>query len=338
MRETLPPILRCPSCGHSGAWAVFVGEHDGREIREGSVCCERCAAARPIRGGIVDLLVDPPAFVVREAAGLRRFADHMRGEGWNRELVLQLPHVEDGYWYHQAIGIQQLLESSATAPHLQPGQRILDVGANTCWASAMFAERGMDVVALDITDHVLQGLQTADWWIEGKDIHFERTLATMFDLPFADASFDAVFCCEVLHHNHRANLARTLSELHRVLRPGGRMFVINEPVRALRSPKLRPKRAKKIAQFEGHEHAYLRASYVRTARAAGFAVEVVGPWLLPPFREDTWTIGPQTRALRAVQMAAGHVVRKRPLLRRAYLAWKTYITGTSLYMVGTKGS
>jgi ubiquinone/menaquinone biosynthesis C-methylase UbiE len=42
----------------------------------------------------------------------------------------------------------------------------------------------------------------------------------MSALPFADNSFDWVFCCEVLHHNNRQGMTDALREVHRVLRPG----------------------------------------------------------------------------------------------------------------------
>ena len=49
-------------------------------------------------------------------------------------------------------------------------------------------------------------------------------------LPFADASFDAVIAADVLCH-HAVDPDRALAELHRVLRPGGRL-VVNMPAYA----------------------------------------------------------------------------------------------------------
>ena len=91
----------------------------------------------------------------------------------------------------------------------------------------------------------------------------------MYAPALASASFDYVFCCEVLHHNDRHHLRRTFRELWRVLRPGGRLFVVNEP---LRFP-LRPKRhhAREVAQFDGNEHVYFLHEYRRAARARASA-------------------------------------------------------------------
>jgi SAM-dependent methyltransferase len=319
-----------------GRWDLDVERRDGREVREGSVTCLGCAGTRFIADGIVDLLESPPDFVVREAAGLGRFADLMRSDGWDRERVLELPYVPLGYWYAQATAMQDVLGGTVPGLDLAPGQRILDVGSNTCWASAAFAARGLDVVALDIAVHEMQGLKTADWWFDAKDIYFERVLGTMFSPALASNSFDFIWCCEVLHHNHRSNLRLTLRELARLLKPGGWLIVVNEPVRALRSPKLHP--GAEVAEFEGHEHAYLRSSYVRAARAAGLHVNVFGPSCFGPLGEETLGVSPRMSTLGGFNVALAHAVRRNRRLRACYLAWKTYIDGISFQMIGTKPS
>jgi SAM-dependent methyltransferase len=48
-------------------------------------------------------------------------------------------------------------------------------------------------------------------------------LASAFELPFADATFDVIFCTEVLEHVPDPHLA--VREIARVLVPGGKVFI-----------------------------------------------------------------------------------------------------------------
>ena len=141
----------------------------------------------------------------------------MRADGWDRERILGLPENEDqGYWQSQHLAMTHLLGNAS----FEPGQRLVDVGSNTCWASNIFARQGLEVIALDIATTQMQGLKTADWFIETGEVFFERMLSVMYDPALASESVDYVFCCEVLHHNDVTNLNRTLEELYRVLKPG----------------------------------------------------------------------------------------------------------------------
>jgi SAM-dependent methyltransferase/uncharacterized protein YbaR (Trm112 family) len=282
MREQLLGILRCPGCGGEATLELAEQRRDEREVRCGTLGCRRCQRAFPLRHGIAELMPEPPGFVRREAAGLERFAAVMRADGWDRERIRALPDVDLPYWHGQRKAIDALL----TRAPLRPGERLLDVGSNTCWASRIFAARGLQVVALDISTAELQGLRTADWLIDDGP-YFERVQSSMFAPALASASFDHVFCCEVLHHNDRAHLRRTMRELHRVLRPGGRLWALNEPLRFPLRPKL--DHGREVEQFEGNEHVYFLHEYWLAARRAGFRVSISGFTRLGP--------GPAPRAL-----------------------------------------
>jgi SAM-dependent methyltransferase/uncharacterized protein YbaR (Trm112 family) len=331
MRTDLLSVLRCPRCKAEQSFDCSVRAETADEVREGELTCRSCGERRTIERGIVDLMVGAPDFVLREQAGLDRFADVMRADGWDREMVLKLPDHHSGYWYAQGTLMNQVL---ATVP-LQQGDRILDVGSNTCWASAKFAERGLWPIALDINANEMQGLATADWWHEDKGLYMERVLGQMFDVPLATGSLDWVWCCEVLHHNHRRNLWRTMRELHRVLKPGGSLIVVNETLRNIREPRLDPGKA--VAAYDGHEHAYLRCSYVKAARDAGFDVDVRGPWYHTIFGAEQIGLSRRMTALQGFRAAAAHAVRRSDRARRAYLGYKAYVAGgTALHMLATK--
>jgi SAM-dependent methyltransferase len=270
VREQLTEILRCPRCEAEGGLRLHTAHSDQREVREGELECARCTQQYPIAEGVAHLLYEPPDFVTREAAGLERFAAVMRADGWDRERILALPNVDLPYWHGQRRAIEALLARA----RLAPGMRLLDVGANTCWASRVFAARGLEVVALDIATVPMQGLATADWSFAAGEPFFERVESVMFAPALASASFDYVFCCEVLHHNDTTHLRATFRELYRVLRPGGRLFVVSEP---LRFPlRLKRDHGREVAAYEGNEHVYFLHEYVLAARRAGFRIGLVG--------------------------------------------------------------
>jgi len=334
VRATLVPRLRCPSCHGSSTLTVDVAREDEREIREGALRCSACGATAAVERGVAHLLRDAPEHVAREAAGLERFAELMRADGWDRERILRLPDLEDGYWYTQATSFRHLLSQV----ELPDGARILDVGSNTCWASAALAERGHEVIALDIALTEMQGLHTADWWFEDRGVLFDRILGSMTDIPLADGSLDAVLCCEVLHHNDADELPRALSEIARVLKPGGQLLAINETLRTVRDRVGNHAAETGADAFDGYEHAYYAWEYLGHAQDAGLAVRVLEPAYRPFFGERGFTIPPGSSSKGALKMALRYVAQRRRELRSVALAWTSTVTPrSSLGFVGTKG-
>ncbi|MEA2024162.1 MAG: class I SAM-dependent methyltransferase [Actinomycetota bacterium] len=99
-----------------------------------------------------------------------------------------------------------------TAIDRLPEGRILDLGAGTGAANDAFGER--DVVALDPSPEML-ALND-----EGM-----RVVSVGERLPFTDGSFDSVFSAYVFRNLDSVD--ETLTEVHRILRPGGRFGVVD---------------------------------------------------------------------------------------------------------------
>jgi SAM-dependent methyltransferase len=324
--------LRCPACRHDGTLELSVQSSDEHEVREGELRCSVCGCQFTVQRGVVELLHDPPAYIVAEAAGLERFAEQMRLEGWDREMVRRLPNVEHGYWYVQARSMHQLM---TTIP-FKPGESILDVGSNTCWAANKFAEHGLDAVALDIATAELQGLYTAEYFIDDGHVFFERILGSMDAIPLASGSLDYVYCCEVLHHNDPASLRRTFQEIFRVLRPGGRLLMVNETLKTLRDPN--GVHVEGVEQYEGYEHAHWAARYRWEATRAGFSTEVAEPHYRPFFGDPSPSVkGSHAPVVGRFIRRATRVLHSSGLVRRAYLSWLNHAQGTvSMNMIATK--
>jgi SAM-dependent methyltransferase/uncharacterized protein YbaR (Trm112 family) len=323
--------LRCPACRRDHVLRLRVDERDEREVREGLLHCTSCQSGFAVHRGVVELLYDPPEYIVAEAAGLERFAEYMREGGWDRELVRKLPYLEHGYWYVQARSMHQLL---TTVPFV-PGQSVLDVGSNTCWAANHFAERGLRAIALDIATAELQGLYTAEYFIDDGQVFFERVLGSMDAIPLASSSLDYVYCCEVLHHNDPAGLRRTFAEIFRVLRPGGRLLMVNETLKTLRDRS--GVNVEGVEQYEGYEHAHWSLGYRWEAMRAGFYTEVTEPHYRPFFGDAELSVPSGTSRPKAMALKLGFALHGNALARRAYLAWLNHVWGgVSMNMVATK--
>jgi SAM-dependent methyltransferase/uncharacterized protein YbaR (Trm112 family) len=320
--------LRCPTCRRDRTLVLVAHSSDEREVREGLLRCRACGAEHPVRRGVGELLVAAPDHVERETAGLERFAELMLADGWTRERIRQLPDIDDGYWYVQGASINQLL---TTVP-FAPGQRLLDIGSNTCWASNYFAVRGLRVVALDIALWEMQGLYTADYFIDDGTSYFERVLGSMNDMPIASGSLDYVFACEVLHHNDSDGLRRTFQEAYRVLKPGGRMLVVNETLKTAHDPV--GVHAEAVAQFEGYEHAHWAMQYRWEAIRAGFSTRLLEPIYHGFFRAPSASPKPPLSDRHERLL---YELRSRPLGRKAFLWWVNHFAGgASFGMIATK--
>ena len=98
------------------------------------------------------------------------------------------------------------------------GGRLLDIGCGPACMEGDLLSRGFEVVGLDVSLEMLRhGLQRLRAHPFGHRCRLE--LGDVERLGFRDASFDAVICMGVLEY--LAAYDRAISEIYRVLRPGG---------------------------------------------------------------------------------------------------------------------
>ncbi len=104
-------------------------------------------------------------------------------------------------------------------PHLKPGMSLLDCGCGPGTITLGFAElvAPAEVMGTEIEEtHVALARENA----AARNVHNARfEAADLYELPFADASFDAVFISAVLGNLREPS--RGVREAYRVLKPGG---------------------------------------------------------------------------------------------------------------------
>lgn len=93
-------------------------------------------------------------------------------------------------------------------------QRILEIGCGNGWNMSRFSQYGRPTIGLDA---VIERVRLAA-------THGPALLADGLRLPFAAGSLDMVYIQHVLHHI--GDVDHALSEVRRVLRPGGVLFLV----------------------------------------------------------------------------------------------------------------
>ena len=100
---------------------------------------------------------------------------------------------------------------------VRPGERALDIGCGAGDFTAALAQAGASAVGVDVAAAAVERARARH---PGEEF---RLVAIDGPLPFEDCTFGLVWASEVIEHV--GDTARWLSEVRRVLAPGGRLLV-----------------------------------------------------------------------------------------------------------------
>ncbi|HEY1957953.1 MAG TPA: methyltransferase domain-containing protein [Polyangiaceae bacterium] len=106
---------------------------------------------------------------------------------------------------------------------LTPDMRVLDVAAGTGQLGRAIAPHVRNVVAVDITEEMIEVGRRASHQLDLRNIEF--LAASAYELPFVERSFDLVVSRLSVHHFDRPEQA--MAEMARVCRPSGPVAIID---------------------------------------------------------------------------------------------------------------
>ncbi|MBV9215455.1 MAG: class I SAM-dependent methyltransferase, partial [Acidobacteria bacterium] len=174
------------------------------DIIEGNLICSKCNAGYPITNGI-------PRFVE-----IDNYASSF-GYQWNLFRKEQIDSINgttlsaDRFWSETDWDAQEL-----------DGKWVLDAGCGAGRFLDIATTTGAQVVGIDISNAIDAAQQNLD----GRpNAHFVQ--ASIYELPFADGTFDYTYCIGVIQHT--PDPAKSLEAIAATVKPGGKIAVTIYP-------------------------------------------------------------------------------------------------------------
>ena len=209
---------------------------------------------------------------------------------------------------------------------LQPGERVLDIGSGPGFLASEIGEvvgSSGQVCGVDISETLLQVARShcaRQSWVEFRDGDAAR-------LPYPDSSFDIGISTQVLEYV--PDVDAVLSELHRVLCPGGRVVLLDtdwDSIVWYSTDNMRMNRI--ILAWEEHTaDAHLPRTLSRKLLQAGFQIETqqVIPMFNPDFDQNIFSN-------RLIDLIVSFVSDRKGISRAEAVAW-----AEDLRQLGEKG-
>jgi ubiquinone/menaquinone biosynthesis C-methylase UbiE/uncharacterized protein YbaR (Trm112 family) len=216
MNDDLSDVV-CPDC------------HAAVEPEADALWCRQCRQRFPfVAPGVPSLL--PKVHERLKTEIMAWWSTHNMDLDWRRPH----PEFEKGTWEYFRETDRRWFNWHRPFLHVQypllhkfidmkqlAGRRVLDIGCGVGTMFEQWAAMGANITGIDMAPkHAYLTRQRADLFgIAGRVFHADAER-----LPFADESFDFAYSWGVIHHT--PNTPQAFREIYRVLRPGGRFFVM----------------------------------------------------------------------------------------------------------------
>ena len=166
--------------------------------------------------------------------------------------------------------------------HLRAGERALNIGVGSGALEALALEKGIEIWSLDPSDRAIGGLR------ERLALGDRARVGYCEAMPFEDGQFDTVVMTEVLEHLDSDVREKTLLEVHRVLKPHGRLIGTVPARERLQDSEVVCPNCEHHFHRWGHQAAFDLSSMTRTL-ASLFTPEIVREHFFNEWKSAPWS-------------------------------------------------
>lgn len=228
LRLNLLNYLVCPLC--KGKLELKIFNETDFEVTEGILTCINCGFSTAITDGIVNLLFNLDPHTLNEynlhIDSKKSIFDAELANRSLEDLERDWAYLKNESSKDYGTEVKKIFYNSIKDVDIKKNTIILDLGAGTGWSTAYLAKMSDFCIAVDLCKPVK--LELSKVFLQRDNVFFERIMANMMRLPFEDECFDLVTSVASLHH--ATNLIGAMREISRVLKVGGKLVLIGEPV------------------------------------------------------------------------------------------------------------
>lgn len=167
----------------------------------------------------MSLVGEPQAALAGDRPRLARFATEAVVRRQRRVWSLRAATWDQ----HGSAGLGKVTAAVLDAAAVRPAEVVVDLGCGTGQLSLPLAERGGRVLAVDVSQDMVDRLEEAA--SRRAVTSLECAAVPIEDLELPERSVDLVVSSYALHHLRDADKARLVSAIFTWLRPGGRLVV-----------------------------------------------------------------------------------------------------------------
>lgn len=208
-------------------------------------------------------------------------------------------------------------EAVLQALGLRPGERVLDVGSGPGFLAADMAMAVGDsgrVRGIDISEGMVAISQRRCVNLP----HVEFQVGTATRLPFPESGFDVVVSTQVYEYLSDIDLPPALSELYRVLRPGGRALILDTDGDSLVWHSTDPMRMKRVFEAWSEHCADFHLPRRLSSRLVQAGFQIHRRDCIPLFNPD---FDPNTYSYGLIDLMVAFVPGRRGVTKEEVEAW-----------------